>query len=53
MGLISPKFVTFEGERRVCDADFDGDRREAYLRWFDGEWSGSAWFAFFRELPVA
>jgi hypothetical protein len=53
MGLISPKFVTVGGERRVCGASFRGDRRGAYLSWFDSEWFNRAWFAFFGQCPSA
>lgn len=41
--------VTFGGKRRVCDADFYGAERKAYLRWFDSDWDGGAFFGFFRE----
>jgi hypothetical protein len=53
MGLISTVPVTFAGKRRVCYAFFNDAEREAYLGWFGRRWLGSAWFAFFRELPVA
>jgi hypothetical protein len=54
MYLVAPKFVTFDGKRRVCYASFFGSEREAHLRWFDGDWYGHDWFGFFREcVPSA
>lgn len=39
----------FDGERRVCFADFGGAERGAGLRWFGEGWYDGAFFGFYRE----
>jgi hypothetical protein len=39
---------TFDGKRRVCNANFNDSKRKANLNWFDNDWNDNDWFGFFR-----
>lgn len=49
MVVVSLEECSFEGDRRVPLAWWDGGRRGAVLDWFVDDWYGNRWFAFVRK----